>query len=151
MFTSFSPASPQLRIDTTYPSPDTARAAVVGEVDLATAQDFRDSLLSVLRAHAPTALNVYLSGVTFLDCTGISALIAVRNAAVQVDCHMWATDPSPIVHRILDLTGLLSVLTAPPDQAQRPVVYPGRVDSSTTRWVNPREADRCVTSRRRRG
>ena len=52
MFTSFSPvpASPQLQIDTTYPSPDTARAAVVGEVDLATAQELRDRLLDVLRS-----------------------------------------------------------------------------------------------------
>jgi anti-anti-sigma factor len=123
MFTSFSPvpASPQLRIDTMYTAPDTALAAVVGEVDLATAQDLRDTLLDVLRTHPAPALNVDLSGVTFLDCTGISALVAVRKAAFQIDCHMWATDPSPIVRRILDLTGLLGVLTAPPEPAQRPV------------------------------
>jgi anti-anti-sigma factor len=137
MFTSFSPVteSPQMHIDTTYPSPDTARAAVVGEVDLATAQDLRDSLLKVLREHPPVALTVDLSGVTFLDCTGIGALVAVRNAAVQVDCHLRVTGPRPNVRRILDLTGLLSVLAVPPDQAQRPVmkpeIFPGSGSSAT--------------------
>lgn len=126
MFTSFSPAtvSSQLRIDTTYPSPDTARAAVVGEVDLATAQVLRDRLLNVLREHPLCVLNVDLSGVSFLDCAGISALVAVHNAAVQVGCRVRVTGPRPIVHRILDLTGLLSILTAPPDQPQRPVMNP---------------------------
>jgi anti-anti-sigma factor len=126
MFTSFSPAtvSTQLRIDTTYPSSDTARAAVVGEVDLATAQVLRDRLLNVLRQHPWSVLNVDLSGVTFLDCAGISALVAVHNAAVRVGCQMRLTGPRPIVHRILDLTGLLSILTGPSDQPQQPVMNP---------------------------
>lgn len=142
MLTSISPvpASPQLRIDTTYPSPDTARAAVVGEVDLATAPELRDRLLNVLRKYPPAALVVDLSGVTFLDCTGISALVAVRNAAVQVDYHLRVTGSPPIVHRILDLTGLLRVLTAPTDQAQRPAMKPEILPgsgSSATRSAHP--------------
>jgi len=48
----------------------------------------------------------------------------VRDAAVQADCQFWVTGPRPIVHRILDLTGLLSILTAPTDQSQRPVTNP---------------------------
>jgi anti-anti-sigma factor len=125
MFGSISPvpAFSQLRIDTTYPSPDTARAAVVGEVDLATAPEVRDRLLNVLRKYPPATLLVDLSGVTFLDCTGLGALIAVRNAAVRVDCHLRVTSPPPIVYRMLDLTGLLSVLTAPPGQPRRPVMH----------------------------
>jgi anti-anti-sigma factor len=126
MLTSFSPvtASPQLRIDTTCPSPDTARAAVVGEVDLATAQILCDRLLNVFREHQPAVLNVDLSGVTFLDCAGIRALVAVYNTAVRVDCQMRVTGIRPIVHQILDLTGLLRILTAPADHAQRPVMNP---------------------------
>jgi anti-anti-sigma factor len=126
MLTSFSsvPVSPQLCIDTTYPSPDTARAAVVGEVDLATAQVLRDKLLNVLREHSPAVLNVDLSGVTLLACAGISALVAVHIAAVQGGCQMRVSSPRPIVHQILALTGLLSILTVPYDQAQRPVVNP---------------------------
>jgi anti-anti-sigma factor len=111
-------APTQLHIDTTYPSPATARVAVAGEIDLATAAVLRDRLLSVLRDEAPTMLGVDLAGVTFLDCNGINALVAVRNAAVRTGRQMRVTHPQPIVRRVLDLTGLLDVFTAPIDQPQ---------------------------------
>jgi anti-anti-sigma factor len=111
----------QLHIDTSYPSPATAQVAVSGEVDLATAEVLRDRLLGVLRDEAPTMLGVDLAGVTFLDCTGISALVAVRNAAVRAGRQIRVTHAQPIVRRVLDLTGLLDGITAPIDQPE-PVV-----------------------------
>lgn len=114
MFTTFSPVAEltQLHIDTIYPSPDTARVAVIGEVDLTTAPVLRDRLLTVLHDEAAAVLDVDLAGVSFLDCTGISALVAVRNAAARTGRQMRVTHPRPIVRRVLDLTGLLGVLTA---------------------------------------
>jgi anti-anti-sigma factor len=111
-------ASTELHIDTTYPSPATAWVAVSGEVDLASAEVLRDRLHGVLRDEAPTMLGVDLAGVTFLDCAGISALVAVRNAAVRTRCEMRVTHAQPIVRRVLDLTGLLDVFTAPIDRPQ---------------------------------
>jgi anti-anti-sigma factor len=108
----------QLHIDTSYPSPNTARAAVAGEVDLATAPVLTDRLLGLLDGRAPAVLEVDLAGCTFLDCTGIGALVGVRNAAVQTGCQMRVIHPQPVVRRVLDLTGLLDVLTAPIDQPQ---------------------------------
>jgi anti-anti-sigma factor len=108
----------QLHIDTTYPSPATARVAVSGEVDLATAPVLRDRLLGVLGDQGPTTLSVDLAGVSFLDCTGINALIAARNAAAATGRQMRITHPQPIVRQILDLTGLLDVFTAPIEQPQ---------------------------------
>jgi anti-anti-sigma factor len=118
-------ALPQLHIDTSYPAPSTASVAVVGEVDLATASVLRDRLLDVLREQAPAVLIVDLGGVTFLDCTGVGALAGVRNTAIDGGRRMWIVRPQPIVRRVLDLTGLLGVLTAPIDQP-RPanVEYP---------------------------
>lgn len=126
MFNSFSsvPVSSQLRMDTTYASSDTARVAVGGEVDLATAEVLRDRLLNVLGGHPLGVLTVDLSGVTFLDCAGVSALVCLRNAAVQVDCQMWVTDPRPLVRRVLDLTGVLGILTAPTGQPRRVMTEP---------------------------
>jgi len=122
MSTTFSPATAlaQLHIDMSYPSPATARVAVVGEVDLATGRVLRHSLFSVLHDHSPAVLEVDLAGVTFLDCTGISALASVRNAAVQTGCQMRVTHPQPIVRRVLELTGLLGVFTTPIDQQPEP-------------------------------
>jgi anti-anti-sigma factor len=89
---------------------------VIGEVDLATAPVLRDQLLGVLHDYNPDLLDVDLGGVTFLDCAGIGALVGVRNAAVQAGRQMRVTHPQPIVRRILEVTGLLGVLTAPTDQ-----------------------------------
>jgi anti-anti-sigma factor len=114
-----------LHIDTSWPSPSTARVAVVGEVDLATAHLLRDRLLGVLREQAPAVLVVDLAGVTFLDCTGISTLVAVRNAAVRSGRQMRVSHPQPIVRRVLDVTGLLGILTAPIDQPQPPPIRSG--------------------------
>jgi anti-anti-sigma factor len=101
---------------------------VIGEVDLATAAALRERLLAVLHGPAPAVLDVDLAGVTFLDCTGVSALVAVRNAAVYAGRHVRVAHPQPIVRRVLDLTGLLGVLTAPVEQ-QQPAGsgYPSRV------------------------
>jgi anti-anti-sigma factor len=120
MSTTLSPVTvlTQLHLDTSWPTPSTARVAVVGEVDLATAPMLRDRLLDVLRGQAPAVVDVDLAGVTFLDCSGISALVAVRNAAIQAARQMRITQPQPIIRRMLDVTGLLAVFTAPIDQPQ---------------------------------
>lgn len=120
MFTTLSPATAltQLHLDTSRPTPSTARVAVAGEVDLATAHLLRDRLLNVLREQAPAVLDVDLARVTFLDCTGISALVAVREATLQAGHQMRVSQPQPIVRRVLEVTGLLDLFTAPIDQAQ---------------------------------
>ena len=118
MSTTLSPvtALAQIHVATSCQSPTTTRVAVVGEVDLATALVLRDRLLNVLHEQTRAVLDVDLAGVTFLDCIGISALVAARNAAVQTGRQMRVTHPQPIVRRVLEMTGLLDVLTAPIDQ-----------------------------------
>jgi anti-anti-sigma factor len=113
--TTFSPVtvSAQLHIGTSYPLGVTARVTVVGEVDLAATPVLRERLLRVLRDHRPDMLDVDLAGVTLLDCTGLGALVAVRNAAIRAGGQMRVSHPQPIVRRVLEVTGLLGVFTAP--------------------------------------
>jgi anti-anti-sigma factor len=117
MSTSSSPVTPvpRLHISTIRPSPTLARVAVIGEVDLATAKQLRDTLLVVLHDQAPAGVDVDLAGVSFLDCAGIGALVAVRNIAVDAGQHMQVSHPRPNVRRMLELAGLLGVLAAPTD------------------------------------
>jgi anti-anti-sigma factor len=110
------PAPGHLHLDTSWPAPSTARVAVAGEVDLTTAHLLRDRLLGVLREQTPALLDVDLAGVTFLDCAGISALVAARNAAMRTGRQVRVTHPHPIVRWVLDVTGLLGVLTTPADK-----------------------------------
>lgn len=128
--TTLSPAttSAQLHIDTSHPSPATARVAVAGEVDLATTPALRERLLRVLRDQRPDLLDVDLAGVTFLDCTGIGALVAVRNAALHAGAQLRVSNPQPIVRWVLEVTGLLGVVTAPTiAPAPAGTGYPSRV------------------------
>ena len=123
----------QLHLNTTWPSPSTARVAVVGEADLATSHLLRYWLMGVLREQAPAVVDIDLAGVTFLDCTAISALVAVHNAAIHTGRHVWVSRPQPIVRRVLDLTGLLDVFTAPIDQPQplqTTSAHPSRTDTA---------------------
>jgi anti-anti-sigma factor len=125
--TTVSPASAltYLHFDISWPRPSTARVAVLGEIDLATAPMLRDWLLGVLRERAPALLNIDLAGVTFLDCAGIGALVCVRNAAVLVGQQVWISHSTSVVRRVLELTGLLDVLTAPIDKPQLAAPGPG--------------------------
>ena len=119
MFTTFSPVIPsaQLRIDTDDVRSGTVRIAVVGEIDLSTSDVLRAGLLEVLSARRPDRIEVDLAGVTFLGCGGVTVLVVVGNAAARIGCQLRITNPRPIVRRVLDLTGLLGVLTAGFDQA----------------------------------
>jgi anti-anti-sigma factor len=107
----------QLRIDASYPSPFVVRVAVAGEIDLATVDVLHDGLRPVLSAPLPHLIEVDLAGVTFMDCIGLGVLVAVRYAAVGAGRQLRVTNPQPIVRRILELSGLLGVLTAAFDQA----------------------------------
>ena len=123
MSTTSSPVTPvpRLHIDTMRPSPTLARVAVIGEVDLATATQLRDRLLVELYDQAPAVVDVDLAGVSFLDCAGIGALVVVRNLAVDAGQQMYVSHPNRMIRRLLELTELLGVLTAPIDRPdQRP-------------------------------
>ena len=93
-------------------SPTTVTLAAVGEVDMATAPVLLERLIGVLRVDHPEVVEVDLTGVRFLDCAGVGALVAARNAALQVGCRLRVCHLQPIVHRVLEITGLLGALTA---------------------------------------
>jgi anti-anti-sigma factor len=122
MFTTLTPvtSSAQLSIATSCPSPGTVRVAAVGEIDLSSADVLRDGLLNVLFARQPHRIEVDLAGVTFLDCGGLAVLVVLGQAAARNGCRLRITNPQPFVRRVLDLTGLLDVLTAEFRQAPLP-------------------------------
>lgn len=106
-----------MSIDSSCPSPGTVRVSVIGEIDLASSDVLRVRLVNVLSALHPRRLEVDLAGVTFLDCGGLTALLVLGRAAAGTGCRLRVTNPQPIVRRVLDLTGLLGILTTGFDQA----------------------------------
>lgn len=83
---------------------------LAGEIDLATSPRVRDAVIDVLATQPPARLVIDLSGVSFLDSTGIGALVAGRNKAAALGVPFVVRHPQRMVRRVLDIAGLLEVL-----------------------------------------
>lgn len=85
---------------------------VAGEIDMASADAFRDRLLTCLEGS--DSLRVDLSGVTFMDSSGLSALMLMHRAAAEAGKEAALIQLSPITSRLLDVSGLRGVLNVEP-------------------------------------
>jgi anti-anti-sigma factor len=76
-----------------------------GEIDLATAPTFRQELLAVAaQAHSPALVD--LSAVTFLDSSGLNALVDARGSLEDTDVSLVLLNPSTVCRRVLEITGI---------------------------------------------
>lgn len=75
-----------------------------GELDLATAPLLR-AALDTVHARRPRRVEVDLSGVSFLDAHAMTTLVAARRRLGARGATLALHRPSPIVRRVLDLTG----------------------------------------------
>jgi anti-anti-sigma factor len=96
---------------TAQPEQAGVRLIVTGEIDPSTADVLRHAVGEALDTH-PTAIAVDLAGVTFMDSTGIGALVQARKRAVAGGTALTVVDPQPSVRRILEITGLLGWFTS---------------------------------------
>jgi anti-sigma B factor antagonist len=88
---------------------DTVTVALRGEVDVATVDQVRVALTDAIAA-APGAIVVDLSGLSFIDSTGLGALVFGFQRARDAGISFRLTRPSRGVHQILVLSGLLEVV-----------------------------------------
>jgi anti-anti-sigma factor len=101
-----------------------AVAEVSGELDIASASWLRETLLLAIRRHGP-AICVDLQGVTFLDCSGINALLATARRARLEGGGMRVLSPSAPARRVIGLLGLQNVLTSADERAEN-ATMPGQ-------------------------
>lgn len=77
--------------------------ALRGELDIGSADGLADALVAV----AGSTVVVDLSNLTFLDSTGISALVVARNRILtNGQGQLVVTRPAGIVRKALDIVGL---------------------------------------------
>jgi anti-sigma B factor antagonist len=85
---------------------------VTGDVDAVTAPTLRQSLVETLAHPDVTDVLLDLSGVTFLDSAGLTALVVADRTARATGRALTVTcGTSRAVRRPLEITGLLTVLT----------------------------------------
>ncbi|MDH6115610.1 anti-anti-sigma factor [Kitasatospora sp. MAP12-15] len=94
-------------------------AEVVGEVDHDGADELRRALAIATRDTA-TVLELDLTGMSFCDCAGLSALLRTREDAAAAGCVALVTAMTPQLCRLLDITGTRDVLTGSLSAAEAP-------------------------------
>jgi anti-anti-sigma factor len=87
---------------------------VRGEVDLATATQLRDAVLRHLSA--ARSLSLDLSGVTFMDSSGLQVLIASQRRAALLGNSLVIAQVSPAVERLLQVSRTSALFGRAADQ-----------------------------------
>jgi anti-sigma B factor antagonist len=78
---------------------------VGGEVDMTSAPTLRDHLLGHIGLGEPCVV-VDLSGVEFMDSTGLSALVVAYRQADEIGSSVVVAGAQPAVRRVLEITQL---------------------------------------------
>ena len=98
--------------------PDGPCVAVSGEVDIETAPRLRRTLVDAAGAGQPVVVD--LGAVTFMDSSGLAALIVAQRAATAAGSTIELENVPPAVRRLLSLTGMDTFLPARPAMGDPP-------------------------------
>lgn len=84
--------------------------SVVGHLDVAGGRRLRDRVEEVL-ATRPQSIAIDASGVTFVDSSGMGALLSARHAVMtEAGLGFRIVDPSPTLQRVAEKTGFDKLL-----------------------------------------
>jgi anti-anti-sigma factor len=86
------------------------RIRLVGELDLATVPEL-DRLLDELARHGHSRLLIDLTGVRFMDSSGLASILRALHAARGNGHRLSVRRGSPQVQRLFELTGVVDRLT----------------------------------------
>jgi len=95
------------------------RLRVSGELDLEVTSSLLDSILSAGAASNNGRVVVDLSQVTFIDSSGLAALVAAHRQLASRSQQLVVADPAPGVSRVFSLAGVDQILAI--EQAPTPV------------------------------
>ncbi|MYW05944.1 STAS domain-containing protein [Streptomyces sp. SID3343] len=110
------------RLTTQHTDGDLALAHIVGELDIATAPRLRAQALALIeQGHRHLILD--LGGVTFCDSSGFNALVGIFRCAKTADGTLVLAAVPDRLERLLDLTGLSTLLPAHPTAAHALVAH----------------------------
>jgi anti-anti-sigma factor len=98
-----------LHIEARY---DHTEAAIIldGEFDMAGVARFWGYLSAVLTPH-PLSIAVDVRGLTFIDSSGLMALVRARDAATEAEVSFRVCGPTPPLRRIVALCGIEDLLS----------------------------------------
>ncbi|MEV8309761.1 STAS domain-containing protein [Streptomyces flavidovirens] len=100
-----SPEPENLNVEVTIHDADTAVLAVGGELDLDTATLLHTHLANQIH-HGRLQLVLDLSGLEFMDSSGLNTVIKATRETRQANGNLYLAAATPTVHRLLEITGM---------------------------------------------
>ena len=99
----------------------TAMVTVHGEIDFSNAEELAQAVRDVVTDWSPGIVRIDLQRATFIDSTGLGALIEGYRAASEVEAAFVVVNPTPAFHRVLTVTGMCDFfgLTEPAEIAEQ--------------------------------
>ena len=86
-------------------APESLQAQAPQELTASNASAFRDQMMDLL-TEEPKELEIDMSRTTFLDSSGLGALVGLQKAAARWQGHLTLLNPQPSVRQIIELTRL---------------------------------------------
>jgi anti-sigma B factor antagonist len=112
--------SPDLLHVTVEELEDARVVRVTGEIDLTTVPALRRELDAAREEAAATVL-LDLSGVTFIDSSGLHLLLEASRSSALSDWGFFVVRPSDVVQRLIQVSGTEDLLTMVDPTAERVV------------------------------
>lgn len=97
-------------LDLTVDAGPASTIALVGELDPATAPQLDDEIERLLADEGVQRLVLDLSGLTFLDSSGLRVFVTAREALTARGGELALRSPSANAQRLLDITGLGEII-----------------------------------------
>ncbi|BCY05177.1 STAS domain-containing protein [Actinoplanes sp. L3-i22] len=93
-------------IRTTLADDGAVTVTVVGEIDFSNSDEVAEAIRDAIADWSPPTVHVDLRDATFIDSTGLGALIEGYRAATESNVRYLVINPSPTFRRVLTVTGL---------------------------------------------
>ena len=93
-------------IQSTLADDGTAMVTLLGEIDFSNADEIADGIREAVAEWRPSVVRVDLNNASFIDSTGLGALIEGYQAATDEQCGFVVVNPTPSFRRVLSVTGL---------------------------------------------
>ncbi|MDP9386358.1 MAG: STAS domain-containing protein [Actinomycetota bacterium] len=88
---------------------DTVAVSPRGELDVSTSPRLVACIENLL-AEGRSRIILDLDSVTFIDSSGLGALVKAHKRAVQLSAEVTVIKPRPHVHRAMEISGILRVI-----------------------------------------
>jgi anti-sigma B factor antagonist len=102
--------APQYAITRDGANNGTVRLELAGEFDLASADELRQALRQAIETDKTAQIYIDLARTTFIDSQTVAALVWGHDAACKAGSRLTVLHPHGLVHKVLEVTGVLEHL-----------------------------------------